>query len=69
MDIFKSKKDDDKKNDITAKQQQQEKIMAKMDYVQEHKPKFENLSSHDIFFDDKMMDALMGNNLGLAAAG
>jgi hypothetical protein len=40
------------------------KIDIKKDLAEEHKPKLDNISSHALYFDDKLLEGLLTNKLG-----
>jgi hypothetical protein len=64
--ILKNKrKEEDKKKELQElKREKQNKIQAKIEFKEEHKPQFQDFSSHKLFFDEKMLEGLMENNLG-----
>lgn len=61
---------DKKKDKVLAESQKkkeiQEKINNKRDFAKDHQPLLEDesLSSHSLYFEDNMLDALLANKMG-----
>lgn len=55
------------KNELLSKLDKQkeitDKILNKKDFVEEHKPILENISSHSLYFEDEFLEGLMQNKL------
>jgi hypothetical protein len=49
---------------LKIKHMQQEKIQAKIDFLQLNKPNLDSKSSHSLFFDKKLLEGIMENNMG-----